>query len=166
MGQACGPGDPTSPGNAIHYCTNYTDTCYNGTRVRSCNTCQTGYTRTSFRITPSGCSNSVTYYTCTKEEPDCDGTCDDCESTGWTSLSGNRETRTLAECNTATCECTKSIEFRCVAGYWGSGSTCSACPAPGTSSAGTTTMRGCYIPAGTTGSDSTGTYKYTANCYY
>ena len=166
MGQACGPDDPTSPGNAIHYCTNYTDRCYNGTRVRSCNTCQTGYTRTSHRVTPSGCSNSVTYYDCTKEEPDCDGTCDNCESTGWTSLSGNRETRTVATCNTATCECTKSVEFRCVAGYWGSGSTCSACPAPGTSSTGTTTLQGCYIPAGTTGSDSTGTYKYTSNCYY
>lgn len=24
----------------------------------------------------------------------------------------------------------------------------------------------CYLPAGTTGSDSTGTFKYTAPCYY
>lgn len=172
MGVACTVDDPISPGNAIHYCTNYADSCYNGTRVRTCTKCQTGYTRTSNSVKPSGCSNSVTYYDCTKEEPDCDGTCDNCESTGWTKGANNTESRTVATCNTQTCICSRKVERRCAAGYYGtvgvivSGSPCTQCPLPGTSAAGSTSQSDCYIPAGTTGSDSTGTYKYTSNCYY
>lgn len=36
----------------------------------------------------------------------------------------------------------------------------------GTSEAGATSITGCYIPAGTTGSDSTGGYTYAEDCYY
>ncbi len=55
----------------------------------------------------------------------------------------------------------------CATGYYKNTSVCSSCVAPGTSSdhnAGGITS--CYIPSGTTGSDSTGTYVYVSNCNY
>lgn len=64
--------------------------------------------------------------------------------------------------------------YRCSAGYYGdptSGS-CSPCLYPGTTDpyeephSVSINITNCYIPSGTTGSDSTGTYKYTSNCYW
>ena len=139
---------------------------------KSCKTCPSGFTRKAMTANTGDKCGTLTWYTCVKEEPDCDGTCDNCESTGWTKGVNGTETRTVATCNTQTCICTKKFESRCAAGYYGTGlptvggSSCTQCPSPGTSAAGSTSQSDCYIPAGTTGSDSTGTYKYTANCYY
>ena len=65
-------------------------------------------------------------------------------------------------------------EYRCAVGYYGNAegtssynlTGCSPCPIGGTSEAGATSITGCYIPAGTTGSDSTGGYTYAEDCYY
>ena len=93
------------------------------------------------------------------------------ESTEWTSVGGGREQKITATCNTNTCVCSKRTQYRCSAGYWGTGiidiSTgvgCTACASPGTSSAGTTSISGCCIPSGTTGTDSTGSYRYSSSC--
>ena len=135
---------------------------------KSCKTCPSGFTRKAMTANVSDECGTLTWYTCIKE---CDGTCDNCISSLWSKGSYNIESRTVATCNTQTCVCTKKTERRCSAGYYGtvtlvSSSACTQCPSPGTSAAGATSQSDCYIPAGTTGSDSTGTYKYTANCYY
>lgn len=55
----------------------------------------------------------------------------------------------------------------CAIGEYGDGLlTCTACPTPGTSAKGARKITDCYIANGTTGSDSTGSYKYTSDCYY
>ena len=141
----------------------------NNLEYKSCKTCPSGYTRTARTVDTGDECGTLTWYTCVKE---CDGTCDNCFSTTWTKGVYNVESRTVATCNTQTCVCTKKTERRCSAGYYGTvgalvnSSSCTQCPSPGTSSAGATSQSDCYIPAGTTGSDSTGTYKYTSNCYY
>ena len=94
-------------------------------------------------------------------------------TTGWGSCGSGANS--YVECE-ATAECVGNFcmlgqNYRCVAGAYGNPSAsnetaCAPCPSPGTSAAGSTSQSDCYIPAGTTGSDSTGTYKYTANCYY
>ena len=94
-------------------------------------------------------------------------------TTGWGSCGFGANS--YVECE-ATAECVGNFcmhgqNYRCVAGAYGNPSAsnktaCAPCPSPGTSAAGSTSQSDCYIPAGTTGSDSTGTYKYTSNCYY
>ena len=88
---------------------------------------------------------------------------------GWQSCGSYVECEATAEC--VGNFCMHGQNYRCVAGAYGNPSlsnktACAPCPSPGTSAAGSTSQSDCYIPAGTTGSDSTGTYKYTANCYY
>lgn len=48
---------------------------------------------------------------------------------------------------------------------------CRRCPSSGgvygtTSAAGAESITECYLPSGTTGSDATGSFTYTSNCYY
>ena len=91
-------------------------------------------------------------------------TCFDCDSTSWASAGSGRESRIEATCSNGTC--TKDTLYRCAAGYYGNGTTCTVCPGGGTSPAGTTAVSGCYIPSGQSFSDGTGSGKYTRNCYY
>lgn len=106
--------------------------------------------------------------------PDCDGTCDDCVSTAWSAYSTGYQKRTAAKCNTSTCVCSKNTEYRCAAGYYGTTtngkSGCTQCPPSNgisaTSDAGATLVTQCYLPSGATGTDATGTFIYTTNCYY
>lgn len=85
----------------------------------------------------------------------------DCASgyTKGTGVVGN-----VTGCNTSNqysyIKCTANA---CGAGYYGSANNCTKCPSPGTSATGTTSVTGCYA---TSGSDGTGTYKFTSNCYY
>ncbi|MBD5389229.1 hypothetical protein HDR63_03160 [bacterium] len=55
------------------------------------------------------------------------------------------------------------VKKECAAGTYGDGVTCTACPTPGTSYKGATAKTSCYITGGT---DTTGTYTHTSNCYY
>ncbi|MBQ4129801.1 MAG: hypothetical protein IJD69_00275 [Alphaproteobacteria bacterium] len=156
-------------------CATSTTNCYGDYKVLTCNSCNSGYTRTQQTTSVSGCDNSVTFYTCIsnsssggdEEDDDCDGTCTDCTSTDWTSVATGYEKKSTATCNTSTCVCSRSTTYRCAANYYGSsGSTflcnidiggsytcsgCSPCPThsasgySGTSSAGTADATGCYI---------------------
>lgn len=57
--------------------------------------------------------------------------------------------------------------LKCEAGsYATSDNLCANCPIPGTSVAGATSITDCFIPAGKTVSDETGSYIYTEDCYY
>lgn len=130
--------------------------------------------------TSAGCKialcNSVC--SCVKSCPSspapCNGlTCPqmDCEAT--TDSSGRQKCYFLMQ-NTTTCACTRDgrTGYQCGPGFYKSGGTmpmnitCSPCTSPGTSDAGATAITQCYIPKDTTGSDSTGSYKYTDKCYY
>ena len=132
-----------------------------------CNSCKTttgtninGVVVTTNRSITTTCSNChVT--------PACSVT-----STTYKCASGYYGTATSASsgctaCPTnATCSGGNGSTFVCNRGTYKSGSGCESCPSPGTSPSGSTSISACYIPSGTTGSDGSGTYKYTANCYY
>ncbi len=95
--------------------------------------------------------------------------CTNCNTTSWTAGNTGYQRRVYKTCN---CDgvCNQTNEYRCAAGYYGSStngtSGCSRCPSSGSSSAGSTVITACYLPSGWTGTDSTGSYTYTANCYY
>jgi len=104
-----------------------------------------------------------------------DCTPQNCQPSSWASSSTGYETRTYRECNLTLTACLKSTEYRCAVGYYGSSSNgtsgCTRCPSSGgiygtTASAGSTSITSCYIPSGTSFSDSTGSGRYTSNCYY
>ncbi|MDE5615601.1 MAG: hypothetical protein K2I81_02080 [Alphaproteobacteria bacterium] len=98
--------------------------------------------------------------------------------TAWTTGSSNRVSRTKysTQDNNYTCTSTSSTEYGCAAGYYTTATaasasmTCSLCPASGgkngTSTIGNTAITGCYMPANTALSDTSGNYTYTSNCYY
>ncbi len=140
---------------------------YDTTGIFSCSRCETGYELTQQRATVPNCSNEILFNVCRKP---CDGTCSDCTTSAWTAGNTGYQKRTYASCNTATCVCTKTAQYRCAAGYYGTSSNgtsgCTRCPSNGSSTAGATAITSCYLPSGTTGSDSTGSYTYTSNCYY
>ncbi len=79
-------------------------------------------------------------------------------------------------CNcTQDCTCETTTSYACAAGYYGSptstSSGCTKCPSgpngETTTSAvnNNSTIAKCYIPSGTTGSDGTGSFKYSPACY-
>ena len=158
--------------------------------VGNCTSCPSGYklvaTGTSFEVT-SGCA--VPFYTCEKTSCTSDSSCTDSSkpycntatgncvacttdshcgtTTAWTNYPVNqsiKQRRRVYSCTNNTCS--NSYEYRCSANYYGNGTTCTACPSPGTSSAGTTSVSGCCIATNTTGSDSIGSYKYKTGCCY
>lgn len=78
------------------------------------------------------------------------------------------ETTGCTKCpSNATCAGGNSSTFICNKNYYKNGSTCTPCPSPGiTEKTGVTDIKDCFIPSGTTFSDSTGNGIYTQNCYY
>ena len=68
--------------------------------------------------------------------------------------------------------CTSATSFTCNKGYWKNGSVCTSCPPSNyggygtTASTGATSISECYLPAGTTSSDTTGTFQFTQKCYF
>lgn len=74
-----------------------------------------------------------------------------------------------------TCDCKRNTvpvggSAMCATNCYGDGSNCQSCPSAygvaGNSPQGSTSVSDCYIPAGTTGSDSTGTFIITSDCHY
>lgn len=61
---------------------------------------------------------------------------------------------------------TKTSCSMCKRGYYNNGAYCATCPEDGYSSYGTTAITGCYKSRYTTGSDATGNFTYTSDCYY
>lgn len=70
--------------------------------------------------------------------------------------------------------CDEHAIYQCAAGYYGTStngiSGCTRCPSSNgtdtTSVAGSTSITSCYIPSGTTFSDTSGSGIYTSHCYY
>ena len=137
---------------------------YGVVKKQTCSSCTSPKVLTEHVSSVSGCDTDIrTYYNC-----ECPS---ECKTTSWSSHSTGYEKKTT--CDTSTCSVTTS--YRCAVGYYG-GSTngasgCARCPASGgvygtTASAGSTSITSCYLPSGTSFSDSTGSGTYTGNCYY
>lgn len=104
-----------------------------------------------------------------------------CSGTTETTLSGGvieintKKKSTKCENNTAYAECANIISYKCAVGYYGTpgplNKTCTRCPSSGgvygtTATSGATSITECYLAVGTTGSDSSGSFTYTSDCYY
>ena len=142
----------------------YDSRCTNTTFCTSCKTSTrtaNGVTTTTTRSMTSTCSSSC------HVTPSCNIT-----STTYKCASGYYGTATSAfagctKCpNNATCAGGNGSTFVCNSGTYKTSSGCASCPWPGTSAAGSTSISSCYIRSGTLGSDDSGSYKYTADCYY
>lgn len=71
----------------------------------------------------------------------------------------------------AACTQTGTIYTSCKPGYYLFGADCIRCPSSGgvygtTVDKNTGDITSCYLQNGTTGSDATGTWQYTQDCYY
>ena len=151
---------PISCGTGITYDSRCTNTTFCTSCKTSTNVNSSGVEVTTNRSMKATCSNCHVTPSCT------------IISTSYKCASGYYGTATSAfagctKCPTnATCAGGNGSTFSCNRGTYKSGSGCASCPSPGTSAAGSTSISSCYIPSGTTGSDNSGSYKYTANCYY
>ena len=141
----------------------YDSNCTNNTFCTSCKSSTrtiNGVTTTTNRSMESTCTNC-------RVTPSCN-----IISTTYKCTPGYYGTATsaLAGCtkcpDNATCSGGNGSTFVCNSGTYKSLGSCIKCPSPGTSPSGSTSISSCYIPSGTTGSDGSGTYKYTADCYY
>lgn len=124
------------------HCTATTDTCYQGgTRVRTCTSCESGYTLTSAKTYIVTCDKGT--WTTSYQ---------DCSSSG---SGGGGFTES-------------GFSTVCMVGQYKStiDSTCVDCPTPGTSKGGATAITDCYIPKNTEFSDATGSGVYTDDCHY
>ncbi len=151
-------------------CSGYIKKCYENGIFTHCFGCQgKGIISVKTYTDPIYSNCTVTYNTC--ECPACEGNCSPSKPY-WYAASTGYEMRDTATCNCG--ECVKGAEYRCAAGYYGSpktaGTGCTKCPSSGgvagQSAAGSTTITSCYIPSGSSFSDSTGSGTYTGNCYY
>ncbi len=100
----------------------------------------------------------------------------DQSASSWTTIGSNRASRSVYTTSNSGYKCisTSSTQYGCVANYYTTAAspsasmTCTACPPSGIgkSSIGNTAITGCYIPANTALTDSSGSYTYTSDCYY
>lgn len=117
-------------------------------------------------------SDCGTGYVCTDNVCVACSGCTDCNNVSWASYSTGYQRQTTATCNCNTC--TKTYAYRCAPGYYGSStngtSGCTRCPTEnnltGQSAAGASAVTGCYIPSGTSFSDSYGSGIYAGNSYW
>ncbi len=101
-----------------------------------------------------------------------------CTSSGWVNWSiaqtynwdGGKQLKGVCT-GSSISNCYLYADLKCRSGYYGSFSTsctscsCSQCPSPGTSPAGSDSKSDCYIPSGTTGlTDTMGTYTTVYSC--
>jgi len=93
----------------------------------------------------------------------------------WTGLSAGYLSShcVRSSCLNADAGCALEQCYACAPGYYGNTtngvSGCSACPTGGTAlvwNVGGFNIEDCYLPAGTSAQDSTGTYTVTDDCYY
>lgn len=138
---ACSGMDTTLPGNTIRNCGDYTDNCYyNLGKIRTCNICNIGYTRTKQTMTAGTCT--ITYYSCESNS-----------SGGGGDIGGD----ITKSCKTGEYLDTSTTQI---------GGTCTDCPSPGTSDGGSGDITDCYVYPNISYSDVSGTYIYTNRCYY
>ena len=97
-----------------------------------------------------------------------------CETGYYTTATSGSASMTCTICPAnASCAGTDGIitNFKCRQGYYKDGTGCTRCPSSGgiygtTESTGATSITECYLPSGSTGTDSTGTFTVTDNCYW
>ncbi len=109
-----------------------------------------------------------------------------CENRNWKANIEGRELSTGMSCSSAGSTSTTTGVYniwRCTTGYYSASGkttvagmsaqsiTCNQCPPSGgvygtTSGPGATAITQCYLPGGTTGTDDTGAFTYTGDCYY
>ena len=104
-----------------------------------------------------------------------------CRGTTETALTGGlieiktKQKSTKCIGNTAYAECLSKTSYKCAVGYYGTptigNQKCTRCPSSGgivgtTAASGSTAITDCYLPSGSSDSDSTGSFTYTTNCYY
>lgn len=165
--------DCSNPGSIRYYRNSTGDHCY---IVQDCNSCPSPLKIATLSV--PDCTG-VTYQgckcTCTGTKP---------ADPGWEDTDTGYQEYLVYECSCDTGSAQwvpVATDYRCDQGYygnasWGGTSGCTRCPqatniyqgrflATGTSAAGTTSVTGCYLPAGTY-SDSTGTFQYTSSCMY
>ena len=127
--------------------------------VDSCKTCIDGSVPSLITSSYGGCN--ISYAICGQVCPQ------SCSNLAWADAGTGYQVR----CNISSYTC----EYRCADNYYGSPSSalagCTVCPSSGgvagQSVAGdNSTITRCYIPSGTSFSDSTGSGTYTANCYW
>ncbi len=101
--------------------------------------------------------------------------CTDCNTNVvWTAdIRAGAEKRYADKCDIPSITCKANTEYRCAAGYYGSAPfLCNDCKTATGNSAATSQagqasdVTSCYLPAGYIGNDASGTYTYTANCFY
>lgn len=142
----------------------------------------TGDARAAPNCCATACINAPVGATITYDASCTDSNVCNCTGTTETALSGGViEIRTKTKkqmCSAsyvASARCMTDTTYKCAVGYYGSPSifnkTCTRCPAFGdvygtTASAGAAANTNCYLPAQTTGTDTSGTYTYTSDCYY
>lgn len=117
---------------------------------------------------------------CAYVSPNCTNNCRCCTespmyrcscNSGYYVKGQGEATCSCVKCPVANSTCSSDSYFTCNKGYYKNGNTCSRCPSSGgvygtTSSSGATSITECYIPSGTSGSDASGNFTYTGNCYY
>ena len=174
---------------SITGCKSFATTNWGGC-IKYCSACNSGYTLTNLTYSSPNCSGTKTITYCEQDvssggddddsgsgsgghlplapscetDFDCVGKIDCCtEIIGGESCS--RPTCGMFINGIGTCACGGITSARCDAGYWGL-SSCTLCPAPGTSVAGALMITDCYISM-TSGSDDTGSYTVpNGKCYY
>lgn len=162
-----------APNSCLHATADSSCTTICRTCTGSIPSVPTGYTG---RIVSAGvyttCNNGNSTYHCNcGVDPNNSMNTLACASGYYGSASLNYMAGTYQGCtkcpSNATCAGGNGSTFVCNANYYKNGGRfCSACPSSGRSSRGSTSITSCYLPSGTTGSDSTGSYTYTSNCYY
>lgn len=172
MAESCIICADDSFGSAPSNCGSYTPYCKSdGTTFvdSTCNSCSSGYTRTS----SSGKCTNMPYYSCTKSSSG-GSSGGSCTTTSWTSAGTGAQSRKY--CSTSTS--LGVMQCRCIANYYGtpsySGGKCTGCtPCPsddsgndGVSPVASTSVTACYIAANTNFTDSTGSGTYVGQCYY
>lgn len=163
--------------------------------AKSCTSCKAGFEQksTSFSTSQVCTSRQPFYYYCEAECTGCDN-CDEyvgewAEYTptgGMAATTAGYQYRDSQSCNMSTCACETTRSYRCAKGSYGYATTtssggptgCTRCPTLGsiltgdfvwgtTDGAGTASLiTSCYIAAGSTFSDDTGSGIYPEDCPY
>lgn len=164
--------------STVSNCSSASKATFGKTTYYTCNTCNSGYTRTAVTVSDERCTNTTTKYTCVADEPDCDETT--CVSNpAWACggpLGDGVCARTYRSC--VNNKCVAATYWQCKDGYYGTPLVpesdvheCTKCPQtsdnvtvstynpkyqlPASTS---TKITDCYV---TGGSDITGSFKYT-----
>lgn len=132
--------------------------------VYDCN-CPSGYTKIYTNI--GACDNM-------QHISSCSCNCSSCTSdSSYSNYSTGYQRQAVrsCDCSSGTATCKTTYQYRCAAGYYGSStngtSGCSKCTSSGTSDLGdNATQSKCYLTAGTSMSDGTGTYTCSDKSYY